>query len=218
VVLQIWILNVFNDIVPIKRTDFVVFINGVQLEQFDVDLSSINIIHIVDEESLATFKLSRRHDDLDKDLEGNTRQITNQNSVRIEIQGIVEFDGFVSSINSEYTETEEFVIISALATEKACVFNNVSLSLPSLNSPLTIYDIMLQNPVIFNPVIDVDVDPPKKFLGIRVNLGEKRVQSFSRLTFFDSFGNIATSIQDGTLNNPEAPPNCDSEVSISALD
>lgn len=188
-----------DDIEPIKLTDFVVKINGVQLSAFDVDLSTIVITHTIGEESTATFRLNRKHDQLDVDLESNSRQITNQNAVIVTIQGRTEFSGNISNISAEYNESEEFVNITATATEKTASYNTVNLSLPSLNSRLGLYDVMIQNPVIYNPVVDPNAEDPIRFKGIRASFGEKRVQSYSRYTFFDSFGSTATAIQNGTF-------------------
>lgn len=188
-----------DQLVPIKRTDFVVFVDSVQLEQFDVDLSTINIIHNIGEESTVTFRLNRKHDKMDYDLEGNNRQITNQNAIKITIKGITEFDGFISNLNCQYNETEEFITVTALATEKASSFNNTLLSLPSTNTRLGLYDILIQNPQIYNPVLDPNDDNPPRYLGIKVNLGEKRLQSNYRFFEFDS--NITVS--NGELFDPE---------------
>lgn len=191
-------INPIDNIIPLDLKDYVVFINGVALEDTDLTLDSIIITHTVDEESIASFRLSRNHDKLNTTLEGVSSEITNQNSVRIEIDGNVEFDGNVSRIDAVY-DSSDHVLITARAPEKICQFNNVNLSLPGVCDRLSIYDVLIQSPSIINPIIDPSDENPVKFKGIRVDLGEKREQSLSRLTFFDSLGNIATSIQNGTF-------------------
>ena len=75
------------------------------------------------------------------------------------------------------------------------------MSLPGLNERLSPFDILVQNPKIFNPVPDIeDEDNPSKFKGIRVNLGRRIRQRVNRFSIFDGLGSIADQIQDGTFN------------------
>ena len=181
---------------PIKLTDFQVFINSVELEDTDLILDSISIIHSESQKSRASFRLTRKHDKLDTTLKGISSIITNQNTVEIKIQGRTEFNGNISELDCQYADSE-FVLVNALATEKENQFNNITLSLPSLDSRLSLYDILIQNPKIFNPLIDPDDDNPAKFKGIRVNLGQIIKQIVVKETVDDSLGIIATGIQDG---------------------
>lgn len=191
--------DVVDDITPINQTDFDVKLDAVSLDSVDLLLESIVITHTVAEKSTAQFTLSRKHDQLDIDLDGNTRQITNQNAVIITIQGRTEFTGKVSQIDSTYSNNEEIVVVTATGDEKTNQYNNVILSLPSLDERLSLYNVLLQNPVIHNPFIDPTDENPLKYKGITVDLGDKRQQSFSRYTFFDSSGSIANRIQAGTF-------------------
>lgn len=191
--------NVLDQIVPIKRTDFHVYLDSVELSDTDIDLASINITHNIGEKSTATFNLTRKHDRLNTDLEGNVRPITNQNVVDIYIQDRLEFTGKISTLNCNYGQSEDDVSVEVTGDEKEHQFNFVNLSLPGLTERLSLYHVLLQNPRIYNPFIDPDDETPLRYKGVTVNLGQKTVQSYSRWTDFDSFGTIAQAIQDGTF-------------------
>lgn len=193
-------VNPLDTIEPIKLTDFQVFINSIELEDTDLILNSISITHSAGKESRASFELSRKHDQLNTTLEGVSSIITNQNPVEIRINGVTEFSGYISELNCQYQNEREYVLVNALAEEKTNQFNNITMSLPSLNSRLSLYDVLIQNPQIFNPVIDPDnEDNPKKFKGIRVDLGTEIRQRVTKFDIFDSTGSIAEEIQDGTF-------------------
>ena len=186
---------------PINLTDYQVFIDSVELEDTDLILNSISMTHSQSEQSTATFQLSRKHDQLNTTLKGLTRTITNQNSVEIKIKGRTEFNGEISEVSGEYNDDEEFVVVNALADEKTNQFNEITMSLPSLNERLSLYDILVQNPRIFNPIAEEDNEEnPKKFKGIRVNLGDQITQSLEKIRIDDGKGNNATAIQNGIFN------------------
>ena len=187
-----------DTIKPIKLTDFQVFINSVELEDTDLILDSISIIHSESEQSSASFRLTRKHDQLDTTLKGISSIITNENTVEIKIQGITEFNGNISELDCQYNDNIEFVQVNAFSPEKTNQFNNITLSLPSLNSRLSLYDILIQNPKIFYGVTNDD-DNPKKFKGIRVNLGQIISQLVNKRTIDDSLGLIADGIQNGVF-------------------
>ena len=193
-----------DDIVPINLEDYQVFVDSVELEDTDLVLNSISITHSEGEESRASFRLSRQHDNLDVTLEGISSEITNQNIVEIKCRGITIFPykgvgtGRISEINCQYQDNTEFVIVSALSEEATNQFNTVTMSLPGVTDRLSIYDILIQNPVIFNPYVDPDnEDNPKKYKGIRVNLGQIIQQSLTKQTVTDGRGTIADQIQNG---------------------
>ncbi len=190
-------VNPLDVIEPIKLTDFQVFVNAVELEDTDLVLSSISISHSQSEQSSATFRLTRKHDQLNTTLKGVSSEITNQNTVEIKIRGITEFNGNISELDCRYNNKEEFIQVNALAPEKLNQSNNITLSLPGLDSRLSLYDILIENPKIFNPLTDEDDDSPKKFKGIRVNLGQIIKQIVIKKTVNDSLGIIADGIQDG---------------------
>ncbi len=191
-----------DTIIPINLTDFQVFVDSVELEDTDLILNSIIINHSEAQQSTASFQLSRKHDQLNTTLQGNFVEITNQNNIEVRIKGRTEFTGQVSELDCKYNDDREFIQVNALAEEKINQFNNVTLSLPNLDSRLSLYDILIQNPRIFygdtsdeNSETDI-----KKFKGIRVNLGTKNTQSITRIKVNDPFGNIASDIQLGTFN------------------
>ena len=191
-------VNPLDVIEPIKLTDFQVFINGVELEDTDLVLNSISITHSQSEESRASFRLTRKHDQLNTTLKGVSSQITNENTVEIKIQGITEFNGNVSELDCKYDNNGEFIQVIAFAPEKSNQFNNITLSLPGLNSRLSLYDILIENPKIFyGSIADESTDNPKKFKGIRINLGQIIKQIVIKKTVNDSLGIIADGIQDG---------------------
>ena len=202
-------VNPLDVIEPIKLTDFQVFVNAVELEDTDLVLNSITITHSESEQSTASFRLSRKHDQLNTTLKGISSQITNQNTVEIKIQGITEFNGHISELDCKYNN-EEFIQVNALASEKLNQANNITLSLPSLNSRLSLYDILIENPKIFNPFIDENDENPKKFKGIRIDLGKRTTQQVTSFIVTDiatiggifgadSAGSVAQSITDGSF-------------------
>lgn len=201
--------NVVDNISPLKQSDFNIKIDNVSLSDTDLKLDSITINHTIDDKSNAEFTLTRRHDKLDYDLDNNYRQITNQNDVIITINGIEEFNGKISKIDARYNLNEEVVIITASSNEKTHQYNNITLSLPSLNKRLGLYEVLISNPIISNPYIDPNDSNPTKYKGIKINLGEKRVQNYSRLTVFELFSGLtsigitATKIQNGTFNSQQ---------------
>ena len=188
-----------DSIVPMALTDVHIYIDDVELVDDDVDLKSVEIIHNVDEQSLATFKVTRKHDDLNHNLNGDTVTITNQNIVKIIINGNTEFEGEISELSAIYNNNQEEVIITALQDQPNSSFNDIVLSLPGLTERLNLYHIMIENPQIYNPYINPNEENPKKYQGIRVCLGEKIKQSAVRYTDYDMLGRDAEKIQDGTF-------------------
>jgi len=188
-----------DDLVPIKLTDFVVYIDNVQLNDVDVDLSTIEISHTQDEKSITTFKLNRRHDNMNKDLLGNTRTITSQNVVKVTIRGVQEFEGKISNIECQYSNTEG-VFITATSEEPENEYANKTLPLPDLDGRLHLFDVLIQNPQIFNPFVDANDTNPEKYKGIFLPLGKKVTQSVTRYTQIDTTGSFADKIQNGKFN------------------
>lgn len=192
--------DVLDSITPIDFQDVHVYIDNVELAGNDLVYTSVEVIHTIDEESRATFTLTRRHDELNKTLDGNTVTITNQNAVKIIIDGHIEFDGFISDLNATYDLTADNVAVTALMPQPSTQYNNVTLSLPGLNSRLSLYNVLVQNPSISNPIVDPTNElNPKKYKGIRVNLGTKVTEKVSRWYDFDAFGSVADKIIKGTF-------------------
>jgi hypothetical protein len=187
-----------DNVTPIGLTDFVVFINDTQLEVYDVDLSSISITHTIDNLSTATFRLNRKHDQLDTDLESVSSQITNSNAVKITIDGNIEFNGYISELDCRYDVDGEYVVVTAEMEQPTPNYETVTVSLPSLNSRLGLYDVMVQNPRIKRYPI-YNTDAPLKYKGIRCPLGLRVVENVSRYLVYDSTGSIADDITDGSF-------------------
>ena len=173
----------------IKRTDFHVYING--SEATDVDLTSITIDHIIDEKSRATFRLARKHDNINKTETGASSVITSNNSVVITIKGITEFSGKVSfiDVNSE----QESVIVTAEQIQPSTSRNNISLPMPDLNEDLHPYHILLNGTSIDNPYINPNEEYPKYYKGVKVDLGIKESQRVSRYTYTIRINNLGLS-------------------------
>lgn len=195
-----YIATDFSQLVPIAQTDFHVFINNVELGNTDVNLSSISIIHTVGEQSEATFKLNRRHDNINETLGGSTVVINNQNTVKIIINGITEFDGIISNLNCVGQLKTEGVIVSALMDQPESSYNNINLPLASLDEQFSLYHIKMEDLNIYNPYIDPsNEDDPKLYKGVRVDLGTEIKESLSRIRFLGNTETLADSIQNGTF-------------------
>lgn len=184
---------------PIGLEDYAVLVDSVQLNKFDVDLESIDITHTPGEESVAVFRLNRIHDKIDYDLDNNLIEISNQNAVKITINGFTEFDGFVGDIDCQYNLTGEYLTVTAYASEKSHSFTKKLLSLPGLTDNINLYNVLIQNPKITNRIVDTTVENPIEYKGIKAGLGQKIVQSFSRYTEFDPSGSIANKITNGSF-------------------
>ncbi len=214
-----------DDVEPIKLEDFQVFINNVELEDTDLILNSISITHSVGEESSASFRLTRKHDQLNTTLDGVSSTITNQNIVEIKCKGITIFPyngegtGRISELDCQYQNDTEFVIVNALSEEATNKFNKITMSLPGTDSRLSLYDVLIQNPVISNPYVDPENEEnPKKYKGIKVDLGIEIEQHVVNARIEDTGtrnieliktvqtltqGQLATRIQDGSFNSDQ---------------
>ena len=189
-----------STIAQIGRTDFDVKINSISLSGDDLVLDSIIVTHTIGEEDTATFRVARHHDDMNNTLDGASSIITSQNAVQIYIKGNLEFTGNVSNINCVFESDQEYVDITAKGTQQTDSRKNIIMSLPSNTSRLGLYDVLIQNPVIDNPIIDPDDENPQFFKGIEVDLGEKIIQSISRYRSFSNTETIATKVENGEFN------------------
>lgn len=196
-----WLADSYSDITPKGRTDFHVHIDDVELDDDDLVLNSIDITHTIDEESIAIFKVARKHDAINSPLNGGTVQLTNQNNVKIYIDSNLEFNGKVSNLNCIYSNNNDIVEVSATMTQLSDNRKTVTMSLPSIDASLGLYDILVQNPNIYNPYINPNDENPEIYKGIRVDLGTRIKQSVSRYrvieTIIDNKGVIAQDIEDG---------------------
>lgn len=185
-------------ITPIARTDFDVKINGTSLTGDDLVLDSITITHTEAEEDSATFRVARKHDNMNNTLNGVSSIITSQNAVQIFIKGNEEFSGNVSNINCVFETNQEFVSISALGEQQTESKKKITMSLPSNTSQVGLYEVLIQNPVIDNPIIDPNDENPKFFKGIKVNLGTKITQVISQYRFLGDTAALARNITGGS--------------------
>ena len=194
-------VNRLDNIEPIHLQDYRVFVDNIELGDTDLVLNSISITENIGQEAKATFQLTRKHDNFNKTLEGVSVPINNKNGLKITVRGETVFDGNIFNIDCQYNINGEFVKLDASAPEKKNKFNKITMSLPGITSRLSLYDILVQNPKIIDPVIDpINTVNPKKFKGIKVNLGKRIEQNNQRFRIFDSNGNIADQIQEGTFN------------------
>jgi len=184
-------------ITPIGRNDFIVKVDGTDLTDYDVIMDSISITHTIGAESVAQFSLARNHDALNQTLEGTPSTITSQNTVEVYINGNLEFSGNISNLDCVYTLSNENVIVTAKGTQQVASRKNVTMSLPSKNESLGLYNILIQNPTINNPIIDPDDDNPEFYKGIRVDLGKKIEQTVSRNRYFGDTGTLAENVVNG---------------------
>lgn len=195
----------YNSITPIGREDWVIKIDDVQLDVRDVDLSSINITHTIDEKSRASFKLARQHDNLNYNYLNQNIVITNKNVVTIYIKDNLEFTGKVSQIDTTYAKGVEAVEVSAWSDSinTNYTLNTVTLSLPLLTEKRHLYHIIVQNPKIYNPYIDPLEVNPDKYLGIRISAGTKTKENIQKWSSFGDTEALAAQILKGDFTpNP----------------
>lgn len=148
-----WLSAPYTSLEPINHGDVQIFINGTDiLLGNDIDIETGNIIHTAGQTSQASFRLARKHDDLDRTHLGIASQITNQNPVQIYIDGHLEFDGYIMTINVD--SESETVVITAKMDEPADSRHSISLPLPSVNEKLHLYHCLVNTVQIDNPKED----------------------------------------------------------------
>ena len=98
------------DSIPIGSLhDFIVKKDGVEL--LDVDYNTLSItLALNTTPSRAEFTLARRHDDLDKMLDGTTSIITNKNKIQVYDNTTLLFTGYISEISADSTNDTVKVI------------------------------------------------------------------------------------------------------------
>jgi hypothetical protein len=103
--------NSSYDLVPIGTlNDFIVKLDGTEL--LDVDYNTLNItLNLNTTPSRAEFVLARRHDNLDKMLDGSTSIITANNKIQIYDGIILLFTGYISEINAD-SSTDTVTVIA----------------------------------------------------------------------------------------------------------
>lgn len=148
-----WLSSSYISLTPINYTDIQILVNGVDiLAANDIDIQSGKIIHTIGQNSQASFTLARKHDDLDRTHLGVASQITNQNAIQIYIDGHLEFDGYVMTINAE--SESETVAITAQMTQPQDNRHSIELPLPSVNEKLHLYHCLVNSVSIDNPKED----------------------------------------------------------------
>lgn len=188
--------------VPIERLDIHVFLDNVEVSEHDVDLRNIRIDHNIDDDQMvAGLRFTRQHDNPDIDLDGNARPITNQNALRIEIKGHVEFNGKIDDLNCLYDRGTDWIEVTARGNRKDTDYRLIDLSLAGVDEDTTLYQVYVQNPQISNPFIDPKSKNPKKFKGIRVNLGDIVRQQVSRNSSFQEGKALAAQLVNNALED-----------------
>lgn len=148
-----WLPVAYTVLTPTDYSDIQILINGVDVGLGnDVDLQSGNITHTTGNTSIASFRLARRHDDLNRTHLGVTSQITNQNAVQIYINGNLEFNGYVQNINVD--SEDEVVSVTAKMDEPTANRRLVEIPLPSINEQIHLYHCLVNNVQIDNPKED----------------------------------------------------------------
>jgi len=135
---------------PLARTDFHVYIGGIQLTDNDLKLDSIRINHTVDNRSTAEFILLRKHDDLN-----NPTTITNNNTVAIYIKDKLDFTGRIINLNC--SSADETVSVQCESPALNLDYNSIKKDLPltKLNEQIHLYDVLLNDITIDSPYNDV---------------------------------------------------------------
>lgn len=191
--------NVEN-LTPIARNDFHVYIDDIELGNSDLVLSSIRIRHTIGEDSFATFRLARHHDAINTTLTGSTINITSQNNVKVYIDNNLEFTGKISELNMIYAKSNEYIDVTCYGTQQTTSINNITLSLPGLTENRNLYHIInMSNIQINNPDIDVDDENPTYYKGIQVDLGEKITQNIQRWSYFGNTTTLAENVENGVF-------------------
>lgn len=201
---------------PISKADIVIKINDIDITALeDVDMDSVTIEHYSDNQSTVNLILHRQHDNLDYTNTGVVSEITNQNNVKIYINGVLEFDGKISNIDVQ-SENEQVALIAKMETP-ADIRQNINIPLPFVNEQLHLYHCFVDNVGMENPYIDsdaydlsyiyghgtdpdiddtLDLLPPEYYKGIKIDLGTSITQSVSRWRFLID---VASQIINGTF-------------------
>jgi hypothetical protein len=144
-----FIKSSYSSIIPMARTDFHVYIDGIELGNDDLKLDSIQISHTVDNKDSASFTLLRKHDNIDIPTE-----ITANNVVTIYLGTRLEFTGRIISLACD-SESEK-IDVRCEADNVNETYNIVTKDLPLsvLNTQLHVYDVLLNNVSIENPYLN----------------------------------------------------------------
>lgn len=150
----------YDTIDAIGREDFKVYIDDVQTD--DVDLSSIVVRHLADNQSEAEFTLARHHDKLDYIINADGSftfsEITAQNNIKVYIQSNLIFEGTISDIRAN-ADTERVAVRAESEGEWTQLITTVNLPLPSVNEQQHLYHALVRSVSIQDPEISELSDP-----------------------------------------------------------
>jgi len=138
---------------PLGREDFRIYIDGDEsaneLGDDDLKLDSIQITHTIDNKSIAKFTLLRKHDDID-----NPTTISENNAVEIYLGNKLEFTGKIS--NLDCSSQDETVVVSCESDSITDDYDSTQKDLPltTLNTQIHLYDVLLDDITIDNPILD----------------------------------------------------------------
>jgi hypothetical protein len=148
----------YDEIIPLARTDFHVFIGGLELGDDDLILSSIRINSVADNKANASFELTRKHDDIN-----NPTTITNNNIVTIYIgtspNGVLIFTGRINNLDCRSSEEKVGVFAESedIPDSINYDFSTKDLPLTILNSQIHLYDVLLNDITIDKPYLNTNL-------------------------------------------------------------
>lgn len=180
--------------VYIKREDFDVKIDNVSVP--DILLASIDINHVADNSSTATFDLPRFHDNFNYTQDNILSDISNQNEVKIYLRGVLVFEGNISKLSCD--SQDEKVTVYCEGEEWKKNLTTINLNLSETTRRLNIYDVLVDDIEIDNPIIDPDDENPKKYKGVKVDLGTHIIERDGKW-FVISSAVSPEEIEDGTF-------------------
>jgi len=185
----------YSTLTPLSREDFHVYIDSV--ESTDVDLETIRVIKSEGDRQEAYFTLGRRHDKINYTLDNTYSQITNQNNIKVYVQSTLVFEGLIDNL---YCSSDETIDVTAKGEIGERKFNSIELSLASLTNQRHLYDVIVDNININNPVVDVDDENPSIYKGIKIDLGTEITENISKWVNLGS-----ATIPNQTINFPSSP-------------
>jgi len=167
---------------PIALTDVDIKLDGTSFTNNDLLLNSIKIMLNADDKSVVEFDLTRTHDKIDYTVDNVYRQISNHNTVAVYIKSNYIWTFKIAQIQA--TSADEKVHVIAKGDEYTRNTNLVQLDLPSLNSQLGLYDVLVNNVDIDNPYVNSLDENPEYYNGIKINLGETTQEHIYRSESF----------------------------------
>jgi len=141
--------SIYSEVSLLSRTDFHVYIDGIELGNDDLKLDSITIAHIADNKDTADFILTRKHDEIN-----TPTTITNNNIVTIYLGTRLEYTGKIIKLdcNSQSEYVKVYTSSDTIMPDYNIVVKDLPLS--TLNTQLHPYDILLGDISIDNPYVN----------------------------------------------------------------